>query len=179
MATLTINVNANGDESNLSGSPYTGGDRYKNVISNDGDTSLVGGGGGLPYERDLYNLDNHSTEAGTITNVRVNVRCKESGGAGYAMAAIKSGGVAADGAQETLTISYALYYADWATPPEGGSWTWAKVDALQAGVSLKSTDEKASAFCTQVFVVVTYTPPPPLGSKSAGMAAKMVAAGLI
>jgi len=51
---------------------------------------------------------------------------------------------------------------DWANNPNTGQpWTWAEVDALQAGIYLASDDGEEdilNAYCTQVYVVVTYTP---------------------
>lgn len=81
----------------------------------------------------------------------------------YAQLSIKSGGVAANSASKACPTSWGTISQQWATPPEGGSWDWDKIDALQAGVNLYGEpDVKGAQFaiCTQVYVVVDYTPFP-------------------
>ncbi|GAH17662.1 unnamed protein product [marine sediment metagenome] len=74
---------------------------------------------------------------------------------------IKSGATTdADGTPDALPNSnYNDFYHDWATDPNTGQpWTWAAIDALQAGFDLKAGT--GDGICTQLYVVVTYVPIP-------------------
>lgn len=112
------------------------------------------------WERDLYNLQPHTGE-GTIEKVTVYARCAGYGVDNvYAKVAIKSGGTVDEGDEETFDTNgvWHTFSHEWTTPPEGGSWTWDKIDALQAGVSQKAqTAVSCAIYCTQVYVEVTCT----------------------
>lgn len=127
-----------------------------NEVTPDNDTSYVSTTGNNNH--DSYNLQDHVTGSGTISNVRVYVRAK-SLTAGYILRlAVVIGGVEYEGADITLTDAYADYYEDWAQNPATlAAWTWTEIDALEAGFR-----NRVSGFIehrvTTVWVVVKYTP---------------------
>lgn len=52
---------------------------------------------------------------------------------------------------------YAEFHHDWAVDPNTSApWTWAAINALQAGFDLKGGESESR--CTQLYVEVTYTP---------------------
>lgn len=168
MATETLYISGAGDECNVYSevgcsvcpNHYTCVDESPGHDSN---TTYVSNGGLDVWERDLYNVQNSSVGSGTINWVRVYAVMRITNEpANYGKLSIKSGGIAEDSAAKALTTSWATYYEQWDTPPEGGSWTWAKIDALQAGASLYGDSGKYAprGNCTQVYVVVDYTPFP-------------------
>jgi hypothetical protein len=72
---------------------------------------------------------------------------------------IKTNGVEYAGDWNSLTTSYADYSKTYTTNPQTSSlWTWAEVNALQAGVSFKNATGEARA--TQVWAEVNYTSSP-------------------
>lgn len=107
---------------------------------------------------DLYNLPNHTTEAGTIVNVTVFywITGREDSTA-YASSGVKIGGVEYWDTLHTIIPDYRwrLYSHTWTLNPNtSAAWTWANIDDLQAGVRLKTN--VAQVECTQVYVVVKY-----------------------
>ncbi len=57
-----------------------------------------------------------------------------------------------------IDMSWATYYQDHSVNPNTGQpWTWAEINALQAGIKLTG-EEGEEPECTQVYVEVTYTP---------------------
>lgn len=115
------------------------------------------------YKLNLYGFPDPVSEIGEITNVRV-----------YAYAgrrsifsttkykiAIRPGATVYYGNEYTLTYGGELQYVDWATNPDGGNWTWANIDSLAAGISIKSASTSYWGRHYQVYVVVTYTPSVP------------------
>ena len=133
--------------------------------SSDGDNSYVYNGISITYRSDLYQLQNHGSETGTINSVRVFVNARKYANDpdnSYAETYLRVGSTNTYGAENVLTGSYQVYSSVYTTKPGGGSWTWADIDTLQAGVRLKSGDIEGSyvsiARCTQVWVEVNYTP---------------------
>jgi len=106
--------------------------------------------------KDFYNLQDHTTETGSISNVRFHVRAKGNAGAEVAPT-LKISGVEYPGQTHTLTASYADYHEDWATNPAGGSWTWSAIDAMEAGFR-SSTSSAVEHRVTQLYLNVTYGP---------------------
>ena len=111
MATFTTRPSAAGDVTQLSPSTGSNWENVDEVSADDGGTYNDGDG------YDLYNLTNHTTEAGAISNVRVHFRYQCSTGAsatGYAK--IKIGGTEYDGDSES-TVGWASFSHDWAINP--------------------------------------------------------------
>ena len=164
-ATLTLRPNGAGDETNITLQTLSGTfhyDKVDEVVADENATMVYTSA--IGWERDLYALPNHSSESGTIKSVKVYARCWAFGDPTQASLkiAVKTGGTVYAGEEQTITISWANYSTTWALNPGTGlPWTWAEIDALQAGVSLRQcrttgiVGQKAT-YCTQVFVEVTY-----------------------
>lgn len=107
---------------------------------------------------DLFELPNPSL-SGTINHVRVYIKCKHvMDGSAKAWTEIKTEGAEARGVENVLPDVYTDYFTQYnVNPTIGGAWTWIQINALQAGVRLWS--DKGEGYCTQVWVVVDYTPP--------------------
>jgi hypothetical protein len=164
MATETLRPNAAGDETALTPTPGTGEANWEDVDEavTDGDTTTVKSNSASAYERDLYNLPSHSEGGGTINSINVYAYCRGATVVNQASLkfALKTGGTAYESAEKTVTLSYASYSNTWTTNPYTGSaWTWDDIDALQIGVVLRScSGVSAPTRCTQLYVVIDYTP---------------------
>lgn len=182
--TETLRPNAAGDETGLSFGGTTPADSNWESVdedSSDDDVTYVESGAGV-YETDLYNLADTALY-GTINSVTVFVNCKGTKvGVFSAYTRIKTNGVAHDGSEITLTTTYVTYSTAYTTNPQTtAAWTWAEVNALQAGVALKKPTGGATSRCTQVWVVVNYTPglPPSISNTPDNYAFGTVAEGSI
>ncbi len=109
---------------------------------------------------DTYNLPNHTTEFGVISNVQLNYRGKKSnsGGDGAFFGSLYTGSGIYDGfgASDTSITTHSRDYAT--NPYYGGAWTWAQIDALQIGGVVYETAALDTVYIYDVWVVVTYTP---------------------
>ena len=158
-----LRPDAAGDEEALTPYPANGGHNWDRVdeASTDEDDTYVK----ILMDtdkRDLYSLP-ASSGSGTINFIKVYFRCKliDMGGAqGQAKASIKSNSTVTDGDwKDPLDYSWHTYSQQWNTnpaPPGTDAWTWDDIDALQIGVFLTCLDQEIR--CTQVYVVVHYTP---------------------
>lgn len=170
MATEILRPNAPGDECNISkqagcSSCSNHYDCVDEVTADGFTTYLLEDTSCYTYYRDLYNLADHSVGNGTINKITVYACC-----AGWAgkinqpslKIAIKTGGATYEGSGITVADSYANYSNEWAQNPSNAhAWTWGEIDALQAGVALKSCNTVTPSYgtyCTQVYVGVDYTP---------------------
>jgi len=161
--TETLRPSATGDEENIPSSVPVQ-DHYlciDEATVDDADYVYHTNEGGY---RDLYNLPAHSG-SGTINKVTVYFRCKHSNSTGtpLARAAIKSDSTVTEGDAESLTTSWAYYTMEWATnPADSAAWAWADIDALQAGIKLTGVlAGSMGVYCSQVYVVVDYSPGAP------------------
>ncbi len=177
----TLRPNASGSETGIASQfPISGAhwDKVDEEVADGTSTYLYTTS--LSYQRDLFNIVNHSIGSGIINFIKVYVSIKEyatPAGATHKIA-IKTGGTVYEGAEITVTNSFALYSEQWNTNPQaGGAWTWAQIDDLQIGVAMRK--EADTAYCTQAYVEVDYVPAVGIQNKSANMAAKMMARGLI
>lgn len=168
--TLTIRPNAAGDEANLGTYPGTGEAHWEDVDEaiSDGDTTHVDSEiNDDTYRTDLHNLaDTTVSGKGKITSVTVwiNARAILTPTQPSAYTRIKTNAVAYDGSPETLGTAYAPYSTAYPTNPQTtNEWTWLEINNLQAGVALRRGVVKGAQIdrhtkCTQVWVVVDYTP---------------------
>jgi hypothetical protein len=139
---------------------------------------------GADYATDLYELSDLSL-TGNITSVTVWMEDNRQGGVSAlqpsARTVIRTHGNNYFGTAVNLTTSFADYSTTYLTNPSTGSnWTWAEINALQAGVSLRSADSGADrdSRCTAVWVVVNYTAAGP-GQCTLSTATNPVGAGLV
>jgi len=143
--------------------PYTYWDKVDEV-SQDGASTLVWATGtGSAFTYDTYALQDPSC-SGTINSVTVYVWAKRSSTA-YGRCALYVGGTLyyqPTGAYGfTPSTAWREYGYTWSTnPATGTAWTWSDINSLQAGYGGRAASSYSS-MCTQVYVVVNYTPPAP------------------
>ena len=108
--------------------------------------------------RDLYNLPQH-TGSGTINKVGLWIRFKgDTLGNSFAYFIIKTHGRIYTGAGLSGT-SWETSGQVWSKNPHTNKpWTCDEIDALQAGVRLKTLAEGEVMRCSQAYVVVSYAP---------------------
>ena len=108
--------------------------------------------------RDLYNLPQH-TGSGTIKKVCLWIRFKgDTLGNSFAYFIIKTHGRIYTGAGLSGT-SWETSGQVWSKNPHTNKpWTCDEIDALQAGVRLKTLAEGEVMRCSQAYVVVSYAP---------------------
>ena len=156
-----IRPNKPGDETNIPNqSPGFGEhwDKLDEAIA-DGDATSLNTGQPKGWYRDLYQLDD-TLATGNISAITVFARLKiwsDTGAA--AKMVIKTGNVTYEGNTILPAKLYTDYSETWTTNPQTGSaWTWAEVNALQAGISLQSTDYgdfQGVALCTRLYIRIT------------------------
>jgi len=167
MATETLIPNGAGDETSINSQYPASGAHWEKVDdpvgSPDGWSTYVISTI-TSYRRDLYALPAHSVGSGTINHITIYFRVSNNQsdlGDGYAKPSLKSNDVVTDGTEVGPLPGFFYGWAQqWATNPSNAhAWTWDEIDALQIGVSLK-TSTGNGAVCTQVYVVVDYTVDP-------------------
>jgi hypothetical protein len=172
---VILRPNAAGSTTDLSrsGSGGSNWDRVDEVTSDEDSTYVYSNNDGS-FRTDTYNLENPSL-TGTITKVTVYInvrRNSESGGPTSQVSArtatrISSGSIEYGATTPDLSTSWTTYSTEYTTKQGNlgsGSWTWTDINNLQIGVSLRSQNDYYSwndhwswAWCTQVWVEVTYT----------------------
>lgn len=155
-STLTLRPNQAGTYTQLT--PSTGRNYQCVDETSVGDTDYVYMTGNS-YLYDTYALQNHSTETGAISSVTVYFRCK--GVFGYSPTAqpmLRLTPNNATGSKQSLGSSYSTFNQV-ISRPGGGSWSWTDIDNLQAGVTLYAGGGSVSAYCSWLYIVVTYNTP--------------------
>jgi hypothetical protein len=160
MTTLTLRPNAAGDSTAIpkqypdSGAHW---DKVDEAVADDASTRVYVDDELGVHRLDLYNIPNHTSEAGAINKITVYRRCNgDSGGNNQDKVAIKTGGTVYYGTTHYEGNNWQTFNDVWALNPKTGvAWTWDDIDALQVGVSLRS-DEMGYSQCTQVYVEVDY-----------------------
>jgi hypothetical protein len=159
----TANFVPSGDGHEIDWTPKGGGNNYVEVDdpvgAPDDDGTYVSIAKG--NQEDYYDVPDHTTETGTITNVRVVVRAKQTGAEDmniciYTVLTEYCGG------GEGIGAGYGDETEDWVNNPNTGiAWTWAQIDAIQIGMKSDAVGGwGGTMYVTQVYAIVTYTPPP-------------------
>jgi hypothetical protein len=130
------------------------------------------------YASDTYALP-AGAGVGEIDSVKVVARCYGiSGNYNYAKTVLRTHSNFYEGAAQQLSANWQNISTEYALNPYTNQpWTWAEVDALEAGVALKSSSSgEFFAICTQVYVEVTYHTETPKTSADAGSGAESLPA---
>ena len=160
MATQILRPNGDGSETAIH-SQYPGitshYDKVDEVTADNASTTVYTEN--TVYERDLYALPAHS-DYGVISNIAISFRgmCISTT-SGKIKAALRINSTTYDGTEKSFASNntWETFSQTYTTNPNSSNaWTWANIDDLEIGVSLKG-DSKAQTFCTQVYVTVTYT----------------------
>ncbi len=151
---LTIRPNAAGINSGWIGTPLNTYEDVDEAAQNgDADYFCVSAKNAVHS----FSMVDHTTETGTISNVRVIIWAKHTVPSEGVIIQIVSGS-AYDGATiDPLTATYVEHTSDWATDPAGGDWTWTDIDNIEAGIkSIGAGAFSPEDRVTQVYVEVTY-----------------------
>jgi len=172
MPTVTLRPNADGDLLDLAIYPSTPATHFDKVDeeTSDGDSTYVYYLDSTEQltRRDLYNLpDGIIPDGSTINSVTVYVVVRNVvSGRGVYATTIKTGGVVYDGTLNVpLGTAWNTYSTTYTTNPNTGvAWTISEIDALQIGIKMRGeyyppSEVYISGRCTQVYVVIDYTPP--------------------
>lgn len=150
-----------GDGHEIDWTPKGGGNNFVEVDdavgAPDGDTTYVSIAQG--NQEDYYDIPDHGALSGTITNVRVVVRAKQTGAENIQIC-IQTVATEYCTANKVPGAGYGDETNDWANNPNSGiAWTWAQIDALQIGQKSKATGGWGGVmYVTQVYAIVTYNP---------------------
>jgi hypothetical protein len=116
------------------------------------------------YE-DLYNLADHTTETGTISNVAISIRGKYVSHGANDVAAYRH--VKTHSIDYTPGSNFGLLnlstsistdtYNSATNPNTSAAWTWAEIDALQVGYDVFDDTALSDAYINDVWVDVTYS----------------------
>jgi len=107
---------------------------------------------------DSYNIQDHTSQSGTISGVVVKAQMSEVS-AGSAYLGIRVNSTDYYGSLHTLTTSDALYSDSWANNPNtSAAWSWSDIDALIGLLKMNVPGSKDSATCYQYWIEVTFTP---------------------
>ncbi|MBU4539600.1 MAG: hypothetical protein KJ689_13560, partial [Bacteroidetes bacterium] len=164
-----LRPNAVGDEENIAVGTGGTGLHWSAVDEETPDnlvTNVSNNNDAVNYQRDLYNIPNHSAGSGAINFIKVYTHVFSYPGGNSVKIAIKSGiGTGAPTtASESAEISptpntWETHSNQWDTnPATGQAFTWAEIDNLQIGVSLKKVGGYTT-YSTQVYIEVDYTSP--------------------
>jgi len=172
--TETLRPDAAGDENAIAeqipADSFPATDHWNKVdeTPSDEDTTLVRTDTAAA-ERDLYNVENHSVGSGTVNHVTVYARFKRAvGGTFYGFQVSIKGGEGSNPPSvlwESPPIgdvgtTWDTFSYEWGVnPATSAAWTWDEIDNMQIGIRILG--DGGYAYCTQVYVEVDYTLPPP------------------
>jgi hypothetical protein len=167
----TITLRPNGDSTPLNLVPVPSGTHYTALdesTASDTDyvyrTDTAGS-----YYYDYYAMQNHSTQTGVISSITVYGRfygdsnyTPPDGKACFKCKFSSSGTVYSLGSAFTLAEAWTVYNSGAITtnPATGSAWSWTNIDSLIIGLGLLTGVYGGTTKCSQLYVVVTYTPPP-------------------
>lgn len=157
MATELLRPNGAGDLTNCTPSAGSNWDCVDESSANDSDYVYTLGSA---YVEDSYALANHAAASGTINSVTVHARVRKTASSTNNQVAplLRLSGTTVNGTNWTITTSFAEY-SQAVARPGGGSWTEGDLDALQAGVKMRSRGTGSEwPEVSQLWIVVDYTP---------------------
>ena len=163
--TEILRPDSTGDVTNISYQEPSSGDHWDKVAdATPDDWSTYVYTDSKSFQRDLYNIPDHSAGSGNIDSVAVYFRFATDDDSkktdmARARALIKTHDSVFEGTVERVDDSTFITRAyQWTVNPyTREAWTWDEIDNLQIGVAIRVVDKKGNACCTQVFVAVDYT----------------------
>ncbi len=178
MSTQILRPNGVGVETNIAGQYPLSGAHWDKVDEATPDDALTY----VRHHLTSYATDTYALPAGvgegSIDKVSVYARCYGiSGNYNYAKTVIRTHSILYEGTGHNLTSNWEDLSAEYQLNPNTSQpWTWAEIDALEAGVALKSSSSgNFLAICTQVCVEVSYFTEMPKSSSDTGQGTDSVA----
>ncbi|MFQ5596839.1 MAG: hypothetical protein ACE5GK_02195 [Nitrospiria bacterium] len=165
VANTTLTLHPSGAASGDEMKSYSGGSAATALDTNDGDTSY----GELDkdeLDEARLELDDHTTETGTIVSVQIKAVMKDDTGSSDDTTRLgpKTNGVEYWGSEiSNVPTSYTLYSGSLYTtnPNTEAAWTWSEIDSLVALVD-NLEDGTADYFITELYAEVIYNVAPTL-----------------
>jgi len=160
--TLTLRPNDVGDYTVISSQEPPSGAHWDKVDEAAPDTTTYVFTSNNTQQKDAYKLEDTS-QTGTINSVTVYFRFRRSStqgsSAAYCQPFLRLGTSETAGTEQALNSTTWTNYNQTLARPGGGSWSWTDIDNLQVCIGLRDTGTGSrAARCTQVYVVVYYTP---------------------
>ncbi len=171
MPIQTLRPEGAGAETNLASQYPTSGEHWDKVdeATADDATTYVRHNT-TSYATDTYALP-AGEGAGDIDQVTVYARCYGiSGSYNYAKTVIRTHGTLYQGSEHNLSANWDNLSTEYQVNPNTNQpWSWAEINALEAGAALKSSSSGSFfAICTQVYVEVSYHTETPKSSSDTG-----------
>lgn len=113
------------------------------------------------WQRDLYELENSVVGVGIINSVTIYHYSKNVGDVGDCVkpSMISPPPQLTDGIAVDPGVVYNLLSQTWnLNPADSEQWEWADIDAMEVGIVLNMVGRGVQGRCTQLYVVVDYTP---------------------
>jgi len=166
MATVTLRPIASGTYSHanvFAAGAVNKWDCVDDVISDDDATTITfANSGGDTDLYETYQISTNSIGASdTINSITVYARHRQDTGKGQPNIAIciYENSTLTTGSAIGMTSSYVISSKTWTVKPSNSTaFTKADIDILEIGVDLIRTGSPANGFCTQIYVIVDYTP---------------------
>lgn len=163
MATITLRPNGNGDVNSCEWLTH-GSNHWEEVndIVSDDDGSYVAVDGNLGFCSELYTIESNSLLiSDVISQIEIFINIKSEGakfGDSTFTTYIKENSTYTIGNTYFSSVgNYSTFSNIYTTRPSDSlTWTKTDIDNLQIGV-YSNNDGPGSSYCTQVYVVVTYT----------------------
>lgn len=153
---VTLRPNGQGSKTDLTSSGCAGNWQCVAESTPDEDASVVICADNSAHD-DYYTITDPTPQACVPKKVTVNYRVRLTKVQGSAAAVLFIGGQAYAGTTSNPTSSYANYSYAWTTNPQtGAAWTWSDITNLEAGIRLTGQNSNWPAYCTQLWIVVTY-----------------------
>jgi len=175
MSTQILRPNSVGAETNIAGQYPTSGEHWDKVDEATPDDSATY----VRHNLTSFAIDTYALPAGggvgDIDKVTVYARCYGiSGNYNYAKTVIRTHSTLYEGTEHNLISGWEDLSTEYQLNPNTSQpWTWAEIDALEAGVALKSSSSgEFFAICTQVYVEVSYHTETPKSSSDTGSGAE-------
>jgi hypothetical protein len=133
-------------------------DKVDEVTSDDATTYCSGSSADGVWRTDTYNLQNHTSETGTILSVTYYYRWLQmDGSTNQGRYIIRTHSTDYNGATVTLPTSWTTYNTTFTTNPYiSTAWTWNEIDTLEIGVGLRNIVGGSGVLVTQCYIVVNY-----------------------
>ena len=145
--------------------PLGGGDHYVEVDEVTPDDAITEIHVTSGNQEDYWNLTDHTTETGVISNVRLVLRIRHSDGDNeefaFALADVNDAEwISADVTDDNIWTTYTYDHAQ--SPFTSLDWTWDEIDEIELGIKSRAIGGfGGTEYCTQGFINVTYSPPLP------------------
>ena len=167
----TLRPDGAGDDTNIAN--VSGAATHWQAVSDASDASRVYQGT-TTYQRDLYTLADSGNTTTSINSATIYFRIAiQVDQMVLATPHFKIGGVLYTGTEQTDSTGNTNFVTKSqvynTSPATSAAWTWNEINNMQVGVSIKTSNIADFAYCSDVWVIVSYNEDTPVVSVSAGI----------